>query len=961
MIHAHRLEAAVKDSEGKSLTYDELSQRVDSIAASLLAINIEPGSRVAVFQESTTDWICSMVAIMKVGAVYVPLDLSTPTMRLAMIVNDCQPKAIMVDATTLIHLTALRAQHAETINVSTVALASKMAITNCASAKSPAAILYTSGSTGVPKGIVIKHSSFKNEVEVSANIYGLESEVVLQQSAFSFDMSVLQIFLALALGGTLCMVPRSSRGDPIAITSLMAGANVSYTCATPSEYTSWLENGDAKALQSSAWRVALSGGEQVTGALVQRFRALGKTDLRLFNAYGPTETTCSSTKMELFYASNNAVPERIGAGFPSPNESIYIVDESLQLVPVGFPGEIVIGGVGLALGYLDNEKLTDSTFVPNIYATDEYIENGWTTMHRTGDKGRWLSDGSLFIEGRVANDTQIKLRGLRIDLRDVEETILKAADGLLAEAVVSLRSSSTNGGQFLIAHVVFSTSHPPVDATQMLRQLQSSLPLPQYMCPAIYIPLDTMPTTVSSKLDRGALSALSIPQATLDRTNSSHLSATSLELKEIWGRVLSADIIDHYQIDADTDFFLVGGNSILLMELQAQIRTVFDISLPLIQLFESSTLGSMALRIERGTDALNKISVDWEKETEVSPDLVQLAMPSSLRIPAAVPRVIVLTGATGFLGQYIVRRLVEHEDVVKIHCVAVRQSTDKKSLVEFEKVVVHEGDLSLPRLGLSEQVAAAIFDEADAVIHNGADVSHLKSYASLRPANVESTKEIVKMSLLRRLPIHYISTAGVALFSVKDTFEEVSASSTPPPTDGFDGYTNSKWASERYLEKVSEQYPMPIWIHRPSSIIRPSTFTRNDAPTLDLLQNLLRYSRMMKCTPVSPNLRGAMDLVSVGSVADGVVQEVLENRAPPPGDVRYIHQTGDFELPISGMKEFLEKENGEVFETLPIEEWADRAESVGLHSAVAAAFKSVKDLSTMAFPRFVKKANVDRN
>ena len=961
MIDAHRSEVAVKDSEGNSLTYDKLSMRVNSIAASLLTINVTPGSRVAVFQESTPDWICSMVAIMKVGAVYVPLDLSIPTMRLAMIVNDCQPKAILVDATTLVLLTTLRAQHAETIDVSTLALASKTVITNCAVGQSPAAILYTSGSTGVPKGIILKHSSFGNEVEVSANIYGLKNEVVLQQSAFSFDMSVLQIFLALSLGGTLCMVPRSSRGDPIAITSLMAGANVSYTCATPSEYTSWLEHGDTKALRSSAWRVALSGGEQVTTALMQRFRAFGKSDLRLFNAYGPTETTCSSTKMELFYASNDVVQERIGAGFPSPNESVYIVDEGLQLVPVGFPGEIVIGGVGLALGYLDNEKLTDSSFVPNVYATDEHIKNGWTTMYRTGDKGRWLSDGSLLIEGRIANDTQIKLRGLRIDLRDVEETILKAADGFLAEVVVSVRSSTTNGAQFLIAHVVFSTSHPPVDAVQMLRQLQSSLPMPQYMCPAIFIPLDTMPTTVSSKLDRGALSALPIPQATLDRSSSSHLSATALELKKIWARVLSADIVDHYQIDADTDFFHVGGNSILLVEVQAQIQMVFDISLPLIQLFESSTLGSMALRIERGSDALNKISMDWEKETAVSTDLVQLAMPSSLRIPAAVPRVIVLTGATGFLGQYIVRRLVEDEDIDKIHCVAVRQSADKKSLLGFDKVVVHEGDLSLPRLGLPEQVAGSIFDEADAVIHNGADVSHLKSYATLRLANVESTKEIVKMSLLRRLPIHYISTAGVALFSVRETFEEVSASSTPPPMDGFDGYTTSKWASERYLEKISEQYPMPIWIHRPSSIIRPSSYGREDAPALDLLQNLLKYSRMMKCTRVSPNLRGAMDLVSVGSVTNGVVQELMANRAPPPGEVRYTHQTGDFNLPISDMKGFLEKENGEVFETLPIEEWADRAESVGLHSAVAAAFKSVKDLSTMAFPRFVKRADTVGN
>lgn len=668
---------------------------------------------------------------MKIGAVYVPLDLSVPTMRLAMIVNDCRPKAILVDANTLVHLAALKAQHAETINVSTFTSTSVTAITNFANAQSPAAILYTSGFTGVPKGIILKHSSFRNEVEVSANTYGLKNEVVLQQSAFSFDMSVLQIFLALSLGGTLCMVPRSSRGDPSAITRLMVEAKVSYTCATPTEYAIWLDNGDADALRSSSWRVALSGGEQVTEALMQRFRALRKSGLRLFNAYGPTETACSSTKMELFYVSNNVVHERIGAGFPSPNESVYIVDESLQLVPVGFPGEIVIGGVGLALGYLENEKLTDSTFIRDIYATDEYIKNGWTAMYRTGDKGRWLSDGSFFVEGRIANDTQIKLRGLRIDLHDVEEAILKAANGLLAEVVVSLRSSSMNGPQFLIAHVVLSASYSPVDTAQMLRQLQSSLPLPRYMCPAMFIPLGAMPTTVSSKLDRAALSALPIPQAILDRSNSGHLSATALELKKIWERVLSADMIDYYQIDADTDFFYVGGNSMLLVELQAQIRKVFEINLPLIQLFEASTLRSMARRVERDADASKKIFVDWEAETQISPDLDLLAIPSSLRIPAAVPRVIVLTGATGFLGQSIIRQLVQDENIDKIHCIAVRKSAAKRALLDFEKVIVHEGDLTKPRLGLTEQVAASIFHETDVVIHNGVDISHLKSYPTL--------------------------------------------------------------------------------------------------------------------------------------------------------------------------------------------------------------------------------------
>ena len=283
-------------------------------------------------------------------------------------------------------------------------------------------------------------------------------------------------------------------------------------------------------------RVALSGAEQVTENLMKGFRTLGKIDLRLFNGYGPTETTCCSSKMELFHTDSEHTEERIPAGYTSPNESIYIVDENLQLVPIGFPGEIVVGGVGVAIGYLDNEELNKSTFVPEFYATDEYKHNGWTTMYRTGDRGRWLNDGSIIIEGRIADDTQIKLRGLRIDVGDVEQIMLKTANDSLAEVVVSVRTSNTNGSQFLVAHVVFLPAFPTAERGSFLQQLPSRLQLLQYMCPAIVIALDRLPPMVSAKLDRRTVSALPIPQSLLENIDSNDLSTHGTTSEEYLGR-----------------------------------------------------------------------------------------------------------------------------------------------------------------------------------------------------------------------------------------------------------------------------------------------------------------------------------------------------------------------------------------------------------------------------------------
>lgn len=959
-------ETSIRDVNNRDMTYGNMSTRCNDIASAMLNAGIVAGSVVAVYQEPGSDWICSLLAILKIGGLYLPLDLGTPIMRLAMMARNACPSAILVHEATKSLSRALNAGQVAIIDVSQDLPSSKADIPVLAKADDPAVIIYTSGSTGVPKGVLLKHSSFVNEVEVSAKLYNLgPNDVILQQSALSFDMSVLQILLALAVGGTLCLTPRSSRGDPIAITELITREKVTFTCATPSEYTSWMIYGNREAMKRSSWKAALSGGEPLSKRLLQMFRSLRKPDLHLFNGYGPAETTCCSTKAKIVYNDIAAHEGGIPAGFVSPNESIYILDDNLQPVPVGVAGEIVIGGAGVGIGYLADQQLSKKHFIPDRFATTEEAENGWITMYRTGDKGRLSADGSLTIEGRLVGDTQIKLRGLRIELREIEDAILHASMGALVDCVVSTRTDSTDSSDFLVAHVVFSSNYLLSERQPFLNHLPSTLSLPQYMCPAIITPIERLPMNSSGKVDRRSVADLPIsrtPQQTPDSTTCATLMS---RLKAIWGEVIISNVFSSHEVGPASDFFHVGGNSMLLVRLQALIKQDFDVSLPLTKLFEVSTLRGMALFLENQSETLSCGFIDWMAETK--PDVSSGAVEFSrdAQQAAASPKVVVLTGATGFLGQYLLNALKKNSQVEKIHCIAVRNAQTRAMLLDNPKVNVHMGDLTKPMVRLSAETAKKIFDEADVVIHNAADVSHLKIYHTLRPANVWSTKELVRLSLDRAIPIHFVSTAGVAMLTPREIFHEVSVADSCPPTDGSEGYTASKWASERYLERTSEETGLPVWIHRPSSITHPSRLLGEDASEMELLPNLFKYSRLLKAVPFSDKLKGVIDFVSAESVAQGIVASALGNYQPRRSShsfITYVHQTGDYCLPISGLKDFLETETETraTFETINIGEWADRAMGLGLHPAVAAAFKHVEEMKgVMVFPKFVKEGGQD--
>jgi hybrid polyketide synthase/nonribosomal peptide synthetase ACE1 len=928
MIAEHPKRISLRETTGKSWTYQQLGAEVNRISSALLYANITPGSVVAVFQEASPHFIFSLLAILRIGAIYVPLDCNIPQARLRVILAECKPSALLANGTTLAQTGSLGLLPSVTV-LDVFNLPNKVPATRAVTirAGNQAAILFTSGSSGVPKGVVISHGGLCNHVEALTNTHGFGSETVLQQSSVGFDMSLNQIFMALANGGILVIVPETLRKDSLAVAKILLEQNITYTSATPSEYLAWLRHGSDSLFQSKSWRYATAGGEQFTAELLQGFRYL-KSHLRhsfhVFNAYGPTECSMSSNELEISLEGPDS--QHIPAGRALPNYTIYIMDGNLSPLPIGFPGEICIAGAGVAIEYLNNPDESRKKFLkdpqPSSFATDK----GWDRMYRTGDKGILRPDGTLKVLGRIEGDTQIKLRGLRIEMQDIEQSILDAAKGQVREVVVTPRGDPT----ILVAHAVLSSNGSMENKQEFLQLLAASLPLPQYMRPAAIISIDCMPLTASGKIDRKALQNLPIPTTSQQRTDlTRELTETEYKLVQIWGEVLPHQMQEIYTIDEASDFFHVGGNSMLLIELRELVRKKFQVHLPLLRLFEHSALGAMAAAIQ-DLSAGQVTEIDWEVETEVPHDYLQLNIQRTPVRSHTSHKTMVLTGSTGFLGNYILRLLVEAPNVEQIHCIAIRNSDKLAEFANSDKVVLHNGNLSLPRCGLSEAEATSIFNSADAIIHNGADVSFLKTYSSLRAPNLSSTKELVKLALPRCIPFHFISTATVGKLNKADTLAPESLANFIPDPSFADGYAASKWASEVFLEKANRELRLPTFIHRPSSI------TGDQAGETDIMSNVLEFASIIKALPESSRWTGYVDLISLENAATGIVRSVLQERLVDITEtgVEYLHHAGDEVIPVQEIKDFMNCDGDNQWESLPMHDWVDKAVQNGMNPLV---------------------------
>ncbi len=548
-------DAVAVQVDDKWLTYRQLNDRAAVIASSLVAAGARPGAVVAVLLERTPDLVAAVLGVLKSGAALLPLDPRQPAARNTFCVNDADARIVLTDRQLP---TGWDAVTATVVNIGEpVPHASRRGIRSIAdssvSAGDLAYVVYTSGSTGRPKGVLVEHRSVTNLMGTMFQAMGVAgSGTVLSVASISFDLALGDIFCALACGARLVLATAAQATNPVALGRLLADSGAAYMMATP---TTW------GALVAAGWRgnralTAASGGETLTDglaeALLQRCKAV-------YNAYGPSEATVSTN-----YA---RVTERdaITVGRALANVRVYVTDPRGRLQPVGVPGEIVIGGVTVARGYANRPGEQARRF-----GDDPFHIGG--RIYRTGDRGRFLPDGRLQHLGRF--DDQVKIRGFRIEPGEIESTLCEHP-GVGCCAVVA--REAPNGERQLVAYIVGKPGCPSdAEARDWLRRR-----LPEYMVPSAFMHLRALPTTASGKLDKAALPAPS-PRET--GHNGARLPGNDTERRvaALWAELLAIPVVD-----VNSDFFDMGGHSLLAARLISKVQRAFGVELSLAEFLDN--------------------------------------------------------------------------------------------------------------------------------------------------------------------------------------------------------------------------------------------------------------------------------------------------------------------------------------------------------------------------------------
>lgn len=732
--------------ENESITYKEFNEKVNSLANYLIENGINGNFIIGVMMERSFDMLIAIYAILKAGCAYMPMDPHFPNDRIEFMLEDSEAPFVITHEkwkekfikdnsnTKLICLDEFEYNEYPNYNPN-----------KDVSSEDIAYVIYTSGSTGKPKGAQIQHHSVSNRIKWMHEKYPLNAEdVILQKTPYTFDVSVWELFWWSMYGGSLQILIPEGHKDPKEIIEAIQLGMVTHIHFVPSMLNAFLEyidNNRDVIVSLKTLKYVFASGEALQSEHVKKFyKLLGENGTTLHNLYGPTECTVD---VSYYDCVPENIPDSIPIGKSIDNTQLLILDKACKLLPVGVSGELHISGELVGKGYIKRDELTKEKFIPNEYYN-------FSTMYKTGDLAKWLPDGNIEYLGRI--DHQVKIRGLRVELGDIETAILRYPN--ITSTVVTVFEYL--GEKYLCGYF---TAKEKINLNALKRELIKELP--DYMVPSYFVQLDAMPLNHNGKIDRKLLPE---PDLNVEEEYVGPENEMEKQIQECVQKVMKRE-----RISVESDLLTSGLTSLGVITLITQL-SLKNIDIKVRDFYENRTirqLTNIALsKLEKDNDY-----IDDENYKDIS-DIKEY------KLPEKEGNAILITGATGFLGIHLVNELYHNTDK-KIYCLIRKMNKFEEYIKSFTDISLTEvttdlhagaatriialiGDITEEKLGLPEEIYSKIKAEISDIIHSAASVSFFCPWEKAKAINYIGTCNMIKFAEDTKAKLHHISTMSVS-------------------------------------------------------------------------------------------------------------------------------------------------------------------------------------------------------
>ena len=718
--------------ENKKLTYKELNEKANSLAYYLRnEKNITRNDIIGIMVNRSLEMVVSILAVLKAGGAYVLIDSSLPFDRIEYILDNCKAKLLLSDNDyslsfkNIININKIPKNKIDNLNIINIP-------------NDTFAVIYTSGSTGKPKGVVLTHIGLINLVYSFGKILDLFSmKNHLGVSSVSFDMFMVELFSCILLGRTLYLLNEEEQRNPSLVSNCIIKNKIEFLITTPTKMELLLSNNEtAKCLkQLKGFQL---GGEVFTPLLYEKLKKY--TNAKIYNGYGPTEiTACCSNKLV-------TSKENINIGTSNPNTQIYILDKDLNPCPIGVPGELYVAGLGVSKGYINDLEKTNKSFVDNIFGPGK--------MYKTGDLAKFNDFGEIEYIGR--NDFQVKLKGLRIELSEIEKQLLKI-EYITNCAVI------TNKEKTMLK--AFFTATEELNIPNIRKQLSDALPT--YMVPNYIFQIDSMPITQNGKIDRNKLDEYKCNITNEEITYVEPENEMQKLFCDIWENILQT------KVGIDNDIFELGADSLSAIKFKVELLT-HNIDIPYADIFKYKTIRKLSQTKQKNIETMPIESYDYSKIDSI---LKSNKQSLNYKIENNKNNNILLFGSNGFVGMHIINSFIKN-DTGKIYCV-MRDKNNSSALERFtntlkfyfddslnnyinDRIFIIKGDISKENFGMTNATYNEIINNISIVINAAANVKHYGNFDKFKSINIDSTVNVINFCKKYRKRLLHLSTLSIS-------------------------------------------------------------------------------------------------------------------------------------------------------------------------------------------------------